>query len=94
MPGTHEHGGVFGVVNEADLYTALSTKVIAGAASDVFEQEPLNKHALFALDSFIATSHIAGYTDGAVNAIGEHCVENIVTALVKKMRPQNVMNGM
>ena len=83
-----------GVVNEADLYTALSTKVIAGAASDVFEQEPLNKHALFALDSFIATSHIAGYTDGAVNAIGEHCVENIVTALVKKMRPQNVMNGM
>lgn len=83
-----------GVVNEADLYTALSTKVIAGAASDVFEQEPLKEHALFALDSFIATSHIAGYTDGAVNAIGEHCVENIVTALVKKMRPQNVMNGM
>ena len=83
-----------GVVNEADLYTALSTKVIAGAASDVFEQEPLKEHPLFALDSFIATSHIAGYTDGAVNAIGEHCVENIVTALVKKMRPQNVMNGM
>ena len=82
------------VVNEADLYTALSTKVIAGAASDVFEQEPLKEHPLFALDSFIATSHIAGYTDGAVNAIGEHCVENIVTALVKKMRPQNVMNGM
>ena len=83
-----------GVVNEADLYTALSTKVIAGAASDVFEQEPLKEHALFSLDSFISTSHIAGYTDGAVNAIGEHCVENIVTALVKKMRPQNVMNGM
>jgi len=83
-----------GVVNEADLYTALSTNMIAGAASDVFAQEPLKEHALFALDSFIATSHIAGYTDGAVNAIGEHCVENIVTALVKKMRPQNVMNGM
>lgn len=83
-----------GVVNEVDLYTALDEKVIAGAASDVFEQEPLTEHPLFSLDSFIATSHIAGYTDGAVNAIGEHCVENIVAALVHKNRPQNVMNGL
>ena len=83
-----------GVVNEADLYSALSQKVIAGAACDVFEQEPLAEHPLFSLDNFIATSHIAGYTDGAVNAIGEHCVENIVAAIVNKTRPQNVMNGL
>ena len=83
-----------GVVNEADLYTALSQNVIAGAAFDVFEQEPLTEHPLFALDNFVATSHIAGYTDGAVNAIGEHCVENIVAAIVHKTRPQNVMNGL
>ena len=83
-----------GVVNEADLFTALSGQMIAGAASDVFEAEPLAKHPLFALDNFIATSHIAGYTDGAVNAIGEHCVENIVAALVRKVRPENVMNGL
>lgn len=83
-----------GVVNEADLFTALSTNVIAGAASDVFETEPLTTHPLFALDNFVATSHIAGYTDGAVNAIGEHCVENIVTAIVAKGRPENVMNGL
>lgn len=83
-----------GVVNEADLFTALSTNVIAGAASDVFETEPIADHPLFALDNFIATSHIAGYTDGAVNAIGEHCVENIVAAIVRKVRPENVMNGL
>jgi len=83
-----------GVVNEADLFTALSQNVIAGAAFDVFEQEPLTEHPLFALDNFVATSHIAGYTDGAVNAIGEHCVENIVAAIVHKSRPQNVMNGL
>jgi len=29
-----------------------------------------------------------------VNAIGEHCVENIVAAIVHKSRPQNVMNGL
>ena len=83
-----------GVVNEADLYEALSSKVIAGAASDVFETEPLESHALFELDNFVATSHIAGYTDGAVNAIGEHCVDNIVAAIVHRTRPQNVMNGL
>ena len=83
-----------GVVNEADLFAALADRVIAGAASDVFETEPLAEHPLFALDNFIATSHIAGYTDGAVNAIGEHCVENIVAALVRKVRPENVMNGL
>ena len=83
-----------GVVNEADLYTALTTKLIAGAASDVFATEPLTEHPLFALDNFIATSHIAGYTDGAVNAIGEHCAQNIVAAIVKKARPENVMNGL
>lgn len=83
-----------GVVNEDDLHTALSTNVIAGAASDVFATEPIAGHPLFALDNFIATSHIAGYTDGAVNAIGEHCVENIVTAIVRNGRPENVMNGL
>ncbi|WP_319240864.1 phosphoglycerate dehydrogenase [uncultured Propionivibrio sp.] len=82
-----------GVVSEADLYSALSAKTIAGAASDVFEQEPLESHPLFGLENFIATSHIAGYTDGAVNAIGEECVEAIVAAIVHKTRPQNVMNG-
>lgn len=83
-----------GVVNEADLYTALEQKIIAGAASDVFETEPLDRHPLFELDNFIATSHIAGYTDGAINAIGEHCVENIVKAIVRNTRPENVMNGL
>ena len=83
-----------GVVNESALVRALLNKEIAGAASDVFEQEPLQSHPLFALDSFIATSHIAGYTDGAINAIGEQCVEHIVAATVHKMRPPNVMNGL
>lgn len=83
-----------GVVNESDLHAALSAKMIAGAASDVFETEPLISHPLFELENFVATSHIAGYTDGAVNAIGEHCVDNIVTAIVRQDRPQDVVNGL
>ena len=83
-----------GIINESDLYNALSNKLIAGAASDVFVEEPLQAHPLFSLDNFIGTSHIAGYTDGAVQAIGEQCVENIINLLIHQKKPIYVMNGM
>jgi D-3-phosphoglycerate dehydrogenase len=58
-----------GIVNEDDLYRALSEGLIAGAACDVFKQEPLKKdNPLFQLKNFIATSHIAWYSE-------ESCVD-------------------
>jgi len=83
-----------GIINEDDLYTVLSKDIIAGAASDVFVEEPLTQHPLFTLDNFIGTSHIAGYTEGAVQAIGEQCVENIINLLVNNKKPIYVMNDM
>lgn len=83
-----------GVVNEQDLFHALQDNVIAGAAADVFEQEPLETHPLFSLANFIPTSHIAGYTDGAISAIGERCVEQILQSITQGERPMNVMNGL
>ncbi|WP_017347637.1 phosphoglycerate dehydrogenase [Pantoea sp. A4] len=83
-----------GVVNEQDLFHALQDNVIAGAAADVFEQEPLAQHPLFTLSNFIPTSHIAGYTDGAISAIGERCVQQIIQCLRQAERPVNVMNGL
>ncbi|MBS0882372.1 phosphoglycerate dehydrogenase [Pantoea sp. JGM49] len=83
-----------GIVNEQDLYQALLDNVIAGAAADVFEQEPLTEHPLFTLSNFIPTSHIAGYTDGAISAIGERCVAQIVQCIKQGERPTNVMNGL
>ncbi|MEN3753718.1 phosphoglycerate dehydrogenase [Mangrovibacter yixingensis] len=81
-----------GVVNEQDLYAALSDNVIAGAAADVFEQEPLADHPLFTLNNFLPTSHIAGYTDGAISAIGERCVQNIINYIIHGKQPENIMN--
>ena len=53
-----------GIVNEDDLYKALSEKLIAGAACDVFASEPLKKdNPLLSQDNFIATSHIAWYSE-------------------------------
>lgn len=83
-----------GVVNEEDLFRALQDNVIAGAAADVFVQEPLTTHPLFGLSNFIPTSHIAGYTDGAISAIGERCVAQIVQCVQQHERPVNVMNGL
>ncbi len=49
-----------GLVCEADLLAALKAKQIAGAALDVFEQEPPGKNPLFELDNVLLTPHAAG----------------------------------
>jgi len=50
-----------GIVNEADLYTALKENIIAGAAIDVFEIEPY-KGNLIQLDNCILTCHMGAST--------------------------------
>jgi phosphoglycerate dehydrogenase-like enzyme len=51
------------VIDEAALITALSSKKIAGAALDVFKEEPLpTTSPLWNLDNVILTPHIAGNT--------------------------------
>jgi len=51
------------VIDEAALITALSSKKIAGAALDVFKEEPLPSTSPFwNLDNVILTPHISGNT--------------------------------
>jgi phosphoglycerate dehydrogenase-like enzyme len=50
-----------GLVCEADLLEALRERRIAGAALDVFEQEPVDGgNPLFGLDNLLVTPHAAG----------------------------------
>jgi phosphoglycerate dehydrogenase-like enzyme len=50
-----------GLVNETDLAEALRSKRLAGAALDVFEQEPPAKnHLFFGLENVVLTPHAAG----------------------------------
>lgn len=51
------------IVDEKALITALSAGVIAGAALDVFEEEPLpSTSPLWNLDNIIITPHFSGFT--------------------------------
>ncbi|MEG6521265.1 hydroxyacid dehydrogenase [Desulfotomaculum sp. 1211_IL3151] len=54
-----------GVINEDDLYEALKSKTIAGAALDVLAKEPPTGNKLLELDNIIITPHIAGLTEEA-----------------------------
>lgn len=53
-----------GVVDESALISALAAKKIAGAALDVFEEEPLpSSSPLWNLDNVIISPHVSGNTD-------------------------------
>ncbi len=57
------------IVEEA-LAEALRSGKVAGAALDVFHQEPLKDSPFFELDNVLLSPHIAGATDEAQEAIG------------------------
>lgn len=51
-----------GIVNEADLYNAIKSGKVDGAALDVFETEPPGQSPLFELDQVIGTPHLGAST--------------------------------
>ena len=51
-----------GLIVEADLKDAIESGHVAGAALDVFEEEPARDNPLFALDEVIATPHLGAST--------------------------------
>jgi phosphoglycerate dehydrogenase-like enzyme len=57
-----------GVVDEAALIECLTSRQIAGAALDVFQEEPLqSKHAFWSMDNVLVTPHLGGFYDGYVH---------------------------
>ena len=82
-----------GIVDEVALYDALKNKRIAGAALDVFVEEPTpqdNPH--LTLDNFIAAPHVAGVTKEAVDRMAIVAVQNILSVLDGKPNRENVIN--
>jgi phosphoglycerate dehydrogenase-like enzyme len=66
------------IVVEADLIAALKARTIAGAAIDVFDQEPLPPdHPLRALPTLLATPHIGYVSRGLYARFYQDTVANI-----------------
>jgi lactate dehydrogenase-like 2-hydroxyacid dehydrogenase len=65
------------VVDEAALIEALQNQTIAGAALDVFENEPNVPEALRALDNVVLTPHIGSATRATRQAMADLAFENL-----------------
>lgn len=71
-----------GIIDEAALLDALQNKKIAGAALDVFEEEPLPKdHPFRSLENMVMTPHLGAATTEAQEGVAKEVAEAIVDAL-------------
>jgi len=80
-----------GIVNEDDLFTALKEKIIAGAAFDVWCNEPLDKNELklLELDNLVTTPHLGASTVEAQ----ERVAIEVAVAAVKYLRDGEITNA-
>jgi D-3-phosphoglycerate dehydrogenase len=72
-----------GIVDEAALYEALKSRKVAGAALDVFEQEPITNSPLFELPNFICTPHLGASSEEAQENVAVEIAQQIVDYLQK-----------
>ncbi|MGI0017545.1 MAG: 2-hydroxyacid dehydrogenase [Nitrosotalea sp.] len=73
------------IINEKDLAIALKRKIIAGAALDVFQKEPIKaNNPISKLDNVILMPHSGSATVETRKKMAEIAVKNLVLALAGK----------
>ncbi len=77
-----------GLINEADLYIAITSGKVAGAALDVYAEEPVPEdHPLVGLDQVICTPHLGASTQEAqVNvavAVADQMVDYLLNGTIR-----------
>jgi len=80
-----------GIINERDLYDAIVSGKVAGAALDVFEEEPAKDNPLFELDQVIVTPHLGASTGEAQRNVASAIADQVIAYLQQKTI-QNAVN--
>lgn len=78
-------------VNESDLVGALRDGKLAGAALDVFDNEPNINPELIAMENVILTPHIASATIEARDKMGSQAVSAVLNTF-SGQKPDNLVN--
>jgi len=79
------------VVDEKALVEALKNRTIAGAALDVFEEEPKLTPGLTELDNVVLAPHIASATTETRTKMAIMAAENLL-AVLRNQRPKHIVN--
>jgi D-3-phosphoglycerate dehydrogenase / 2-oxoglutarate reductase len=70
-----------GLLVDDDLKVALDSGKIAGAALDVFREEPVTEHPLFGYPNVVVTPHLGASTAEATDRAGYQAAEQVLAAL-------------
>ncbi len=76
-----------GIVDEEALAEAIRSGHVAGAALDVFTEEPTTSSPLFELESVVVTPHLGASTREAQDKAGDTIAEQVVLALAGEFVP-------
>jgi D-3-phosphoglycerate dehydrogenase / 2-oxoglutarate reductase len=79
-----------GIIDEDDLAKALEDGVLAGAAIDVFDEEPTTSSPLFGLPNAVVTPHLGASTDEAQDKAGTQVADAVNLALAGEFVPSAV----
>ena len=71
-----------GLVEEAAVKTALESGQLAGAAFDVFEEEPATSNPLFGNEKVVSTPHLGASTSAAQENVALQVAEQISDSLL------------
>jgi D-3-phosphoglycerate dehydrogenase / 2-oxoglutarate reductase len=69
------------LMDEGALRDALDSGKVAGAALDVFREEPVTEHPLFGYPNVVVTPHLGASTAEATDRAGYQAAEQVVAAL-------------
>jgi D-3-phosphoglycerate dehydrogenase len=79
-----------GIVDEAALAKAVGDGQLAGAALDVFAEEPTTQSPLFGLEGVVVTPHLGASTTEAQDKAGIAIAEQVLLALAGQFVPNAV----